>query len=206
MLPTRSIMSFCLAVVLMAAITLVSGFASLQTTMQRPLLSKPIIVHRRFRQYGSRANDYEVSNEEKVDSSDGVGSARSHHLMRPVILAAVVATSILVSLPTTASYAAKYEQDTAQVVTEYHSYDRTDSTLGQNHRSSAVTNVVSSSIQVSNTIESPMGELQEGSATGINPTFSKFGQWFFLLYVVVSLLAGGKEVVNRIQNQMKKDE
>jgi hypothetical protein len=184
-------MSFCLAVVLMAAITLVSGFASLQTTMQRPLLSKPIIVHRRFRQ---------------VDSSDSVGSTRTHHLMRPVILAAVVATSILVSLPTTASYAAKYEQDTAQVVTEYHSYDRTDSTLGQNHRSSAVTNVVSSSIQVSNTIESPMGELQEGSATGINPTFSKFGQWFFLLYVVVSLLAGGKEVVNRIQKQMKKDE
>jgi hypothetical protein len=45
----------------------------------------------------------------------------------------------------------------------------------------------------------PIGELQSDNDTGINPAFSTFGQWFFLLYVVVSLLAGGKEVAGRIK-------
>jgi hypothetical protein len=48
----------------------------------------------------------------------------------------------------------------------------------------------------------PMGELP--SESGINPTFSTFGQWFFLIYVVVSLLAGGKEVFGRIVKQLDK--
>ena len=52
------------------------------------------------------------------------------------------------------------------------------------------------------TISAPIGEMVDGSATS---TGSSFGQWFFLLYVVVSLLAGGKEMVKRIQNQMDKD-
>jgi hypothetical protein len=41
--------------------------------------------------------------------------------------------------------------------------------------------------------------------TGIDSTFSIFGQWFFLLYVVVSLLAGGKEVVGRIMKWMDRE-
>ena len=49
----------------------------------------------------------------------------------------------------------------------------------------------------------PMGELPEES--GINPMFSTFGQWFFLIYVVVSLLAGGKEIFGRIAKQFDKD-
>ena len=44
--------------------------------------------------------------------------------------------------------------------------------------------------------------MADGSATSAG---SSFGQWFFLLYVVVSLLAGGKEMIKRIQNQMDKD-
>ena len=45
----------------------------------------------------------------------------------------------------------------------------------------------------------PIGELKDGSAAGIG---SSIGQWFFLLYVAVSLLAGGKEMICRIQKKM----
>jgi hypothetical protein len=47
-----------------------------------------------------------------------------------------------------------------------------------------------------------MGELPKN--TQINSTFSTFGQYFLLLYVVVSLLAGGKEVLGRIIMWLKK--
>jgi predicted PurR-regulated permease PerM len=56
-----------------------------------------------------------------------------------------------------------------------------------------------SSVQLATTT-TPMGELSENS--GIDPTFSTFGQWFFLIYVVVSLLAGGKEVWSRVVKMM----
>jgi len=51
-------------------------------------------------------------------------------------------------------------------------------------------------------ISAPIGEMADGSTTSAG---SSFGQWFFLLYVVVSLLAGGKEMIKRVQNQMDKD-
>jgi len=51
-------------------------------------------------------------------------------------------------------------------------------------------------------ISAPIGEMADGSTTSAG---SSFGQWFFLLYVVVSLLAGGKEMIKRIQKQMDKD-
>ena len=63
-----------------------------------------------------------------------------------------------------------------------------------------------SSLQLSNSLASPMGEFKPETDTGISPGFSTFGQWFFLLYVVVSLAAGAKEIGGRILNQMKKDE
>ena len=62
----------------------------------------------------------------------------------------------------------------------------------------------SSSMQISSsTIANPIGELEDGSKTSSG---ASFGQWFFLLYVVVSLLAGGKEMLGRIQKQMDKDD
>jgi len=51
-------------------------------------------------------------------------------------------------------------------------------------------------------ISAPIGEMVDGSTTSAS---SSFGQWFFLLYVVVSLLAGGKEMIKRVQKQMDKD-
>lgn len=53
-------------------------------------------------------------------------------------------------------------------------------------------------------LSAPIGELQDASTTAMNPAFHSFGQWFFVMYVVVSLLAGGKEVVSRIKKQMDK--
>ena len=59
------------------------------------------------------------------------------------------------------------------------------------------------SIELSNSMANPMGEFKPETETGISPAFSTFGQWFFLLYVVVSLLAGGKEILARIMKQVK---
>jgi hypothetical protein len=59
------------------------------------------------------------------------------------------------------------------------------------------------SIELSNSMANPMGEFKPETETGISPAFSTFGQWFFLLYVVVSLLAGGKEILGRIMKQVK---
>ncbi|KAL7549472.1 hypothetical protein ACHAWF_016305 [Thalassiosira exigua] len=60
-----------------------------------------------------------------------------------------------------------------------------------------------SSIQLStSSLSTPIGEVQDGSETSLG---TSFGQWFFLIYVVVSLLAGGKEMLVRIQKQIDKD-
>jgi len=49
----------------------------------------------------------------------------------------------------------------------------------------------------------PIGEFEDGSSTG--SIENSFGQWFFVIYIVVSLLAGGKEMISRIQKQMDKN-
>lgn len=64
-------------------------------------------------------------------------------------------------------------------------------------------NAFTSSIELSNSMANPMGEFKPETETGISPAFSTFGQWFFLVYVVVSLLAGGKEILGRIMKQVK---
>ena len=46
----------------------------------------------------------------------------------------------------------------------------------------------------------------DGSTTTADTAGTTFGQWFFLLYVVVSLLAGAKEVLVRIKKQMDKED
>ena len=46
----------------------------------------------------------------------------------------------------------------------------------------------------------------DGSATTDTAGTTSFGQWFFLMYVVVSLLAGAKEVLVRIKKQMDKED
>ncbi|KAL7448853.1 hypothetical protein ACHAWC_000979 [Mediolabrus comicus] len=72
-----------------------------------------------------------------------------------------------------------------------------------NTDASSSINAFTSSIELSNSMANPMGEFKPETETGISPAFSTFGQWFFLLYVVVSLLAGGKEILGRIMKQVK---
>jgi hypothetical protein len=72
-----------------------------------------------------------------------------------------------------------------------------------NTDASSLINAFTSSIELSNSMANPMGEFKPETETGISPAFSTFGQYFFLLYVVVSLLAGGKEILGRIMKQVK---
>jgi len=72
-----------------------------------------------------------------------------------------------------------------------------------NTDASSSINAFTSSIELSNSMANPMGEFKPETETGISPAFSTFGQYFFLLYVVVSLLAGGKEILGRIMKQVK---
>ena len=61
----------------------------------------------------------------------------------------------------------------------------------------------------SSTITNPIGELKvDDTDTAINttPLLNNIGQWFFVLYVVVSLLAGTKEIVGRLQKKLENDE
>jgi len=63
--------------------------------------------------------------------------------------------------------------------------------------------ISSSSFQLStSTMANPIGEMEDGSDAGIGKAF---GQWFTLIYIVVSLLAGGKEMLKRAQKQLDKD-
>ncbi len=78
-------------------------------------------------------------------------------------------------------------------------------TINTDASSSSTTSSINAftSIELSNSMANPMGEFKPETETGISPAFSTFGQWFFLLYVVVSLLAGGKEILGRIMKQVK---
>jgi hypothetical protein len=76
-------------------------------------------------------------------------------------------------------------------------------TINTDASSTSSINAFTSSIELSNSMANPMGEFKPETETGISPAFSAFGQWFFLLYVVVSLLAGGKEILGRIMKQVK---
>lgn len=115
--------------------------------------------------------------------------------IRPVLLATAAAASIFASLPMTA-HADTFDIDS------YHNINE----MAIHSESSTATQhpfAISSSLQLaSSTLEAPIGEMQDGSDTSIGKSF---GQWFFLIYVVVSLLAGGKEVLGRVQKQMDKD-
>ena len=115
--------------------------------------------------------------------------------IRPILLSTAAAASIFASLPTVV------HADTNNI--ELHSTTESSSMIvpSSTQYSNAMT---TSSMQLAaSTFESPIGEMQDGSE---NSVAKSFGQWFTLLYIVVSLLAGGKEMLKRAQNQLNKDE
>ena len=118
--------------------------------------------------------------------------------IRPILLSSSAAATVFVasSMPTpTHAYAFDNSNNLviSSIVTPQH-YPTYDDMIAS-----------SSSMQLlsSSTIANPIGDLEDGSKTSSG---ASFGQWFFLLYVVVSLLAGGKEMLSRIQKQMDKDD
>ncbi len=128
-------------------------------------------------------------------------------VLRPATITAAI---IFASIPTMSSHAANafdmtgITYSSSEMWAIHHPKSRRGggivSSSPSDHRS---TTAISSSLQLSSsTVAKPIGESKDGSETGIEYSF---GQWFFLIYVGVSLLAGGKEMVSRIQKQMDKD-
>mmetsp|Transcript_24890 Transcript_24890/g.36790 ORF Transcript_24890/g.36790 Transcript_24890/m.36790 type:complete len:167 (-) Transcript_24890:177-677(-) len=119
---------------------------------------------------------------------------------RSAIISAVVAASLFAAQPSGAFVENGHFQSNQISITLPSNTVAIASTQTINTETSSF-----SSLQLSNSLASPMGEFKPETDTGISPGFSTFGQWFFLLYVVVSLLAGAKEIGGRIMN-MNKDE
>ena len=120
---------------------------------------------------------------------------------RSAVISAVVAASLFAAQPSGAFVQSGNRQSNQNIISAPSSMVATSNTQTINTAPSSF-----SSLQLSNSMASPMGEFKPEAETGISPGFSTFGQWFFLIYVVVSLLAGAKEIGGRIMNQLNKDE
>ena len=140
------------------------------------------------------SNDLSSSGDVKCSDVEQVRHCAS---IRPAaaLLYPVIAASVFASLSTTAAHADTFANHDAVAI--IHSKTKTASIQSTNPT------IIQPSLQLSrSSLANPIGEMQDGSDTGIQ---NSFGQWFFLLYIIVSLLAGGKEVLGRIQKQMDKD-
>mmetsp|Transcript_381 Transcript_381/g.469 ORF Transcript_381/g.469 Transcript_381/m.469 type:complete len:165 (+) Transcript_381:72-566(+) len=138
-------------------------------------------------------------------TANGVVEKRNNNPRSAIISAAVLAASLSAAQPSGAfveSSTPTSELQSNQIITSTSNMAaRTNTQTTSTAPSSFI-----SSLQLTNSLASPMGDFKPETDTGISPGFSTFGQWFFLLYVVVSLLAGAKEIGGRIMNQMNKDE
>mmetsp|Transcript_27268 Transcript_27268/g.56854 ORF Transcript_27268/g.56854 Transcript_27268/m.56854 type:complete len:199 (+) Transcript_27268:29-625(+) len=125
--------------------------------------------------------------------------------IRPVLLSTAVASSILaLSLPTAAHADNAFDNDNHLTAIHSESISSTvASSYAPSHYSPSAMMVMPSLELSSSSLANPIGDLEDGSDTSVG---TSLGQWFFLLYVVVSLLAGGKEVLSRIQKQMDKED
>ncbi len=121
---------------------------------------------------------------------------------RSVIVSAVVAVSLFAAQPSDALFVESGDRQNNPIIITLSS-NIVNTASPSSPLSSSTT---FSSLQLSNSMASPMGEFKPEAESGISPAASTFGQWFFLLYVVVSLLAGAKEIGGRIMKQMNKDE
>ena len=120
---------------------------------------------------------------------------------RSAVISAVVAASLFAAQPSGAYVQSGNQQSNQNIISAPSSMVAISNTQTINTAPSSF-----SSLQLSNSMASPMGKFKPEAETGISPGFSTFGQWFFLIYVVVSLLAGAKEIGGRIMNQMNKDD
>jgi hypothetical protein len=185
-----------------------------------PLLAMAIAVtgfqlpsHRMFK-YRSAATQSRLSLV-RWQEDDGINSlTRATASVRPVLLSAstITTAAIIASTPILPSHAAdsfdmsiiSYSNNDGLAISDPESIRGSASFL---HPDQYTTNTKSftslSSLQLSSsTLANPIGEIQDGSESG--SIKNSFGQWFFVIYIVVSLLAGGKEMLSRIQKQIDK--
>lgn len=143
----------------------------------------------------------------KKSNSNNELSSQIQQSTRSAIVSAVVAASLFAAQPSDAFglESGGLQNNQFIFITSSSNMAATTSKSTQTINT-ASSSTAFSSLQLSNSMASPMGEFKPEAETGISPAFSTFGQWFFLLYVVVSLLAGAKEVGGRIIKQMNKDE
>ena len=130
-------------------------------------------------------------------------------LRPPLFLTAAATASLLfastsIPLESRAYYTTTTATTTTSTIMEIQQYNHPTINLHPSSSSS------SSVLQLaSSTITNPIGELKvDDTDTAINttPLLNNIGQWFFVLYVVVSLLAGTKEIVGRLQKKLENDE
>ncbi|KAL7521647.1 hypothetical protein ACHAWX_006323 [Stephanocyclus meneghinianus] len=175
--------SICLVNVLALLATTVLGFSFRPSAIQRQHLTITAKHPHSYLSLKHEENDIHPV----VDTHD-----ESTH--SALFLAALMASTPITMQPTMC-HAYPVQSTTQQSITRY------AEPSNQHQEDIPTQTIVCSSIQLA-TIANPIGTVQDGIETGINPTFSSFGQWFFLTYIVVSILAGGKEVWRRIQNQL----
>ena len=136
-----------------------------------------------------------------IKPTQQVNRIKNSNPPRSAIISTVVAASLFTAQPSGAFVQSSNLQSNQIIISAPSSKAAISNTQTINTAPSSF-----SSLQLSNSMASPMGEFKPEADTGISPAVSTFGQWFFLLYVVVSLLAGAKEIGGRIMNQMNKDE
>ncbi len=170
--------------------------SSYQTSHQRTLKFGTAAAHSRLN-LGRR----------QTQEDDGiiVVYSPSPSSVRPILLTASLTTTaaFFTYISVMPSFAAdSFDTSSVSVI---HPEAMTDAALSNPYQYSntvrSFTSVTSSSsLQLSrSTIVNPIGELKDGSE---NSAEISFGQWFFVVYILVSLVAGGKEMIKRIQKQM----
>ena len=154
------------------------------------------------------------SKEDNIFRHNNIQSPRRRHshcnggmtmLRAPLFLTAAATASLLfastsIPLESRAYYTTTTATTTTSTIMEIQQYSHP--TINLHSSSSSVLQLASS------TVTNPIGELKvddtdTAAAITTTPLLNNIGQWFFVLYVAVSLLAGTKEIVGRLQKKLK---
>jgi len=182
---------------LFAAMRTSSGFAT-QSTLQIPRSIKHISLRANSQ---SARDDFDIQPSNALILSTAVAASI---ICSPLVSNAEALNQSCLDRSVAGGSNIISEQASNAEFEQPYRFDR-DITLYRAAKPIECVSVASSSSVVASSISSPIGELEEGSETGIDPLFSKLGQWFLFLYIGVSLLAGGNEILKRIDKNRNQD-
>lgn len=170
---------------------------------------------RRTLKVGNTATHSRLNLGRQKQEDDGIIVVHPHppsSTVRPILLTASVTTAAALFTYSMPSHAAEsFDMSSVnylnnEALSVIHPDAMTNAELSNPYQHSytvkSLTSVMSSSssslLLSRSTMVNPIGEPKDGeNSAGIS-----FGQWFFVVYIVVSLVAGGKEMMRRIQKQM----